>query len=62
MLEYSKTVLQKVSFDATLFERELLKAIRSIVSEKIEEFKNWCYNKFGDVYSDILSRCFSQAI
>lgn len=61
MLEYSKTVLQKVSFDPGLFERELLKAINNIVEEKLQEFRNWCFYHFGELYSEILIRCFNSA-
>jgi len=41
MLEYTKTVLQKVSFDARLFAREVKKAISRLLPEEIEELKIW---------------------
>ena len=41
MLEYYKTVLQKVSFDVKLFSRELKKAMARLLPEEIEELKNW---------------------
>ncbi|HZJ20507.1 MAG TPA: hypothetical protein VFD35_09185 [Pricia sp.] len=41
MLEYYKTVLKKVSFDAKLFCKELEKAISRLLPEEIEELKNW---------------------
>ncbi len=41
MLEYTKTVLQKVSFDARLFSRELKKAISRLLPSEIEELKRW---------------------
>ncbi|UJH67779.1 hypothetical protein [Allomuricauda sp. SCSIO 65647] len=41
MLEYTKTVLQKVSFDAKLFARELKKAISRLLPSEIEELKVW---------------------
>lgn len=41
MLEYTKTVLQKVSFDARLFSRELKKAISRLLPNEIEELKIW---------------------
>jgi DNA replication protein DnaD len=41
MLEYSKTVLQKVSFDAKLFSKELKKAIARLLPYEIEELKVW---------------------
>lgn len=41
MLEYTKTVLQKVSFDAKLFSKELKKAISRLLPDEIEELKLW---------------------
>jgi DNA replication protein DnaD len=41
MLEYYKTVLQKVSFDAKLFSKELKKAISKLLPFEIEELKHW---------------------
>ena len=41
MLEYTKTVLQKVSFDAKLFARELQKAITRLLPNEVEELKIW---------------------
>ena len=41
MLEYTKTVLQKVSFDARLFSRELKKAIDRLLPKELEELKKW---------------------
>ncbi|CAM4226092.1 hypothetical protein [Zobellia nedashkovskayae] len=41
MLEYSKTVLKKVSFDAKLFIKELQKAVSMLLPEEIEELELW---------------------
>ena len=41
MLEYTKTVLQKVSFDARLFRRELEKAIDRLLPNELLELKQW---------------------
>ena len=41
MLEYTKTVLKKVSFDTKLFCKELKKAISMLLPEEIEELKLW---------------------
>ena len=41
MLEYTKTVLQKVSFDVKLFCKELKKAISRLLPYEIEELKLW---------------------
>ena len=58
MLNYVKTVLTKVSFDALLFEKELRKAIKLLVADEIKELKNWCYTSFGNQHEAILNRCF----
>jgi hypothetical protein len=58
MLNYVKTVLTKVSFDARLFEKELRKAIKMLIGDEIQELKNWCYTRFGDQHKAILNRCF----
>jgi len=39
MLEYTKTVLHKVSFDATLFCKEVQKAVQRLLPYEIEELK-----------------------
>lgn len=58
MLNYVKTVLTKVSFDARLFEKELRKAIKMLIAEEISDLRNWCYNRFGKEHEGILDRCF----
>ena len=57
MLNYAKTVLTRVSFDARLFEKELRKAIKMLIAEEVEELRLWCYANFGD-HKAILNRCF----
>ncbi len=39
MFEYTKTVLQKVSFDANLFCKEVKKAMQRLLPYEIEELK-----------------------
>ncbi|PKA99888.1 hypothetical protein B0O79_3611 [Flavobacteriaceae bacterium MAR_2009_75] len=41
MLEYTKTVLKKVSFDSRLFLKELKKAVNNLLPDEIEELKLW---------------------
>lgn len=48
MLEYSKLVLKKVSFDARLFCKELEKAISNLLPEEVEELKVWLYKFITD--------------
>lgn len=58
MLNYFKTILSRVSFDARLFEKELRKAIKALIAEELQELKNWCYANFGNEHGSILNRCF----
>ncbi|WP_010227961.1 hypothetical protein [Gillisia marina] len=41
MFEYTKTILDKVSFDAVLFCKEVKKAIQRLLPHEIEELKIW---------------------
>ncbi|GLU44303.1 MULTISPECIES: hypothetical protein [Flavobacteriaceae] len=43
MLDYTKTILQKVSFDVKLFTRELQKAIKTLLPSEVEELKIWLH-------------------
>lgn len=61
MLNYFKSILTRVSFDAKLFEKELLKAIRTLIADEVQELKAWCYTNFGGQYETILNRCFVRA-
>lgn len=48
MLEYTKTVLQKVSFDVKLFCKELEKAISRLLPNEIHELKIWLQQYIAD--------------
>ncbi|WP_437394965.1 hypothetical protein [Flagellimonas lutimaris] len=41
MLDYTKTILQKVSFDVKLFARELKKAITRLLPSEVDELRIW---------------------
>ncbi|WPY97572.1 hypothetical protein [Christiangramia sp. OXR-203] len=41
MFEYTKTILDKVSFDPSLFCREVKKAIDRLLPHEIEELRLW---------------------
>ena len=58
MLELSKEILQKVSFDRKLFEKELRKAIKWVRSEERSKLKMWCVATFGVLYGDVISTVF----
>ena len=58
MLDYVKMILEKVSFESSLFEKELRKGIKLLAFREIRELKKWCYDKFGSIYRGILNRTF----
>lgn len=58
MLEYIKIILDKVSFDKSLFEKELKKGLSQLVPNEIKQLKEWCYAKYGSIYTNILNRIF----
>lgn len=58
MLEFSKKVLHKVSFDKGLFEKELRKALKWIKKEEQLILKTWCLTTFGAMYSDVIMKTF----
>jgi hypothetical protein len=60
VLEYVKTVLQKVSFDRVLFEKELRKGLQMLVTDDVSVLRTWCYEKFSDRYQTILNQYFNQ--
>jgi len=50
MLKYSKTILNKVSFDVMLFKKELAKAYQYLLEEEVEELRSWVLQNFGHNY------------
>ena len=39
--DYTKSVLERVSFDPKLFCKELKKAVKNLLPYEIEQFKKW---------------------
>jgi hypothetical protein len=58
MLEYFKVILQKVSFDHYLFEKELKKAIGRLISAELKELRDWCFTQFSPQFDLVLKDCF----
>ena len=58
-LIYVKLILAKVSFDASIFKRELHKAVNVLLPHEIKSLEQWCYRRFGDIYGSLLDECFS---
>lgn len=46
MFEYSKMILEKVSFEPRIFKKELRKALRQLPKEEYKQLMNWCKEKF----------------
>lgn len=59
MLELTKKVLKKVSFDSFLFQKELNKALKWITDvEEVRKFREWCIVEFGSTYPGIIKKAF----
>jgi hypothetical protein len=54
MLEYSKTIMQKVSFNRSLLQKELGKALKWLNQQEREELAKWTRSNYGLVYEDLL--------
>ncbi len=50
MLEYSKTILSKVSFDPSLFKKELTNSLNWINNNEKKILLQWCLIEFGNKY------------
>lgn len=59
MLEYAKIILQKVSFDSLLFEKELRKALGDLGKDELGKLYVWCMDFFGDTYPEAIQRAFT---
>lgn len=60
MVELSKKILTKVSFDPHLFQKELSKALRWITDrDDLKKLKEWCLMEFGNKYPTILAEAFA---
>lgn len=59
-LNYAKLILAKVSFNQALFEKELRKAIATLLPHEVEDLEDWCYSHFSDMYEAVLQDCFSK--
>ena len=60
MLEFSKEILLKVSFDRNLFHKELKKSINWLQNDEIEKLKIWCLSSFI-IYKDLIVEVFDGA-
>lgn len=44
MFDYTKSILERVSFDSVLFHKELEKAMRSLLPYEIEQLRLWLFD------------------
>ena len=58
MMEYSKMILEKVSFSRDLFRKELEKTKRKLQDDELELFRRWCNLLFTEKYPDIILEVF----
>lgn len=50
MLEYTKTILKKVSFDLRLFKKELYKSVKYLNELELQDLENWVFQTYGLKY------------
>ncbi len=52
-LAYSKTILEKVSFDQKIFRKELRKSLVRLTREEIQKLESWCIENLNVILSYI---------
>ena len=58
MLELSKTILSRISFDKILFKKELGKALKWVKPHEKLILKVWVLAQFGHMYKDVIVEVF----
>ena len=59
MLEFSKKILSKVSFDKNLFKKELLKSVSWVSKKEVITLKIWALSTFSQ-YKNTIIEVFDQ--
>ena len=54
-LEYAKLILQKVSFDARLFSKELKKSLSWVSHEEVPALREWVIANYKHLTGDTLA-------
>lgn len=62
MLELSKQILEKVSFDKKLFKKELKKSLAWVKPQERLHLKAWCLSTFGAMYGDVIVDVFDSQL
>jgi len=58
MLEFSQHILKSVSFDKSLFKKELKKMVNWAKPDEALLLKAWCIATFGHLYGDVITDVF----
>ena len=61
-LEYNKIILSKVSFHTELFEKELFKALQSMIPQNRFLLLGWCHYKYSFKHYRIIRKFFPKKI
>ena len=60
MLQYTKKILTKVSFDKKLFRKELIKGRRLLkTADERQKLMIWALATFGATYADVITEVLS---
>lgn len=62
MLDFCKQILHKVSFDRSLFEKELRKAVKWLKKDDLKSLQKWCLMTFGVMYADVIQSVFDGGV
>lgn len=62
MLELSKKILQKVSFDRKLFKKELRKSLNWLKPNEHILLKTWCLATFSAGYHEVIMEVFESTM
>lgn len=62
MLELSKKILKKVSFDKVLFRKELAKAVLWLKHDEKMLLKVWALSTFGHMYRDVIIEVYNNTL
>ncbi|PKP17003.1 MAG: hypothetical protein CVU05_16275 [Bacteroidetes bacterium HGW-Bacteroidetes-21] len=60
MLDYVKLILDKVSFDVNLFQKELIKSLKWLTDTEKNELEKWAENNYGNKYGYVLQDVFKE--
>jgi len=58
MLEYTKTILVRVSFDKSLFKKELEKSLNTLEPKEIRQLQRWLGQKYSRTFPEIFDEYF----